>query len=91
MRKRVFLLLFLIGTSGCVPKHVYLNDVKEAYRKGLKVGRVIGRDDVLGQLKSPDCFTQKVDSLMDYRDDQQFLDKMRDTVEEIKDLARGKK
>ncbi len=63
MKKLLFIGLIVVG--GCAHQKVYtITDVKDAYKKGLKVGRVIGRDDILYELKSPDCFTQPVDELM---------------------------
>ena len=61
-------LLFLIGAAamlaGCVSARANRRDVLVAYRKGFRVGRVVGRDDVIGELKSPDCWTQSVNELM---------------------------
>ncbi len=64
MKNRILLAITLIAISGCVARAKYREDVFTAYRKGFRVGRVVGRDDVLDELKSPDCFVQDVDELM---------------------------
>jgi len=65
MRMVSLIVLAAMIFSGCVTTTTNRRDVLQAYRKGLKVGRVIGRDEILGKLKSPDCFTQTVGELMD--------------------------
>lgn len=65
MRRAIWTAVAVVAIgSGCVSRTRYRDDVLGAYRKGLRVGRVIGRDEILGELKSPSCFTQSVNELM---------------------------
>lgn len=65
MRGTSILFLIVIAMTGCVSPRAYRRAVLAAYGKGFKVGRVIGRDDVLlYKLKSSDCFVQTPEELM---------------------------
>ena len=61
--RRASLLFLFFTVGGCVSRTTYREDVLAAYRKGLKVGHVIGRDEIIFALKRPDCFQQRVDDL----------------------------
>lgn len=72
MKKILFLaaeilfLAFVLALAGCVTRSSARLAVLEAYRKGLQVGKVIGHDDILFKLKSPDCFNQTADQMSNY-------------------------
>ena len=60
--------LMMVGLVANAVHQSYKRDMKRFYKDGFRVGRVIGRDDVMLHLKRKDCFQQSLDSIVQDQD-----------------------
>lgn len=63
--------IMIVGTlailsflMSCVSASRYKRDMRMFYKDGLHMGVVLGRQDVLNQLREADCYTQRIDDLV---------------------------